>query len=387
MANDIVAGLFGLSPDQVRQQQQLEIQKAAYSQAQMNPFDRAGMMMAQGGAGLVDVAAPAFGLQNREVAAAQTRQEVLQGLDVTDPESIKAAGESARQRGDFQLATQLSQLANQREVEKAAIARSAAQTAKDQAEADAKNREQNKPNIEKVGLSTELQPVYFDKNTKSQFILDATGKPQLYTGAIHEKPGVTVNVGDKGQGAFAIEMGKEDAKRVTAAQTAGTAAADQLQTLGAMAKSSDAALSGSLAAGRASLLNLYNTLGLSTPQENDQLTKSTMFTKQSGDLIVTKIKALGTNPSNSDLIFIRQIVPQLENSADARRQLIRYLADKAQAVVDETARIDVYARAHGGLGGYKPVLKLSGSDVSAALRPQLSPEQARAELQRRQGAQ
>lgn len=383
MANDIVAGLFGLSPEQVRQQQQLELQKSAYQQAQMDPFARAGMMLAQGAGGLVDVAAPAFGLQNREVAAAQTRQEALQGLDVTNPASIRNVGEQARQRGDFQLAAQLSQLANQREAEQADIAYKTAQAKKETALADAALTP--KPAIEKVGLSTDMRTVYFDKNTNRQYILNAQGMPELYTGPIHEKTGVTVNVGDKGNTAFAVELGKKDADRINTAQTTAAAATDQLQTLGAMAASSDTALSGSLATGRAGLLNLYNTLGLTTPQESNTLTKSTEFAKLSGDLIVSKIKALGANPSNADLTFVKQIVPQLENSPAARRQLITYLANRAQAVIDEAARMDAYGRAHNGLGGYKPVLKLTAGDISATLNktPKFSLEQLQAEKARR----
>ena len=133
---DIVSGLFGLSPQDVIQQQQDVAYKKALAESQLDPFQRSGMMLSQGGAGLTNAIAPALGLQNTQLEAAKTREAALQQLDLQSPDSIRAAGEQARQRGDYQLAAQLGQLANQRESEQAKINLESSQAAKAAAEAN-----------------------------------------------------------------------------------------------------------------------------------------------------------------------------------------------------------------------------------------------------------
>lgn len=117
MAQDIVSGLFGLSPSQVAQQQQQQINLQAQNYAQQDPFQRATQGMYQAGAGLGQIGAGMLGMVNPEVEAAKQREATLGQIDMTTPEGILKGAELARQRGDVRMQIQLQQLAEQRKAE------------------------------------------------------------------------------------------------------------------------------------------------------------------------------------------------------------------------------------------------------------------------------
>lgn len=132
MANDIVSGLFGLSPMQVQQQQQQRIASQAQQYAQQDPFQRASAGMYQAGAGLAGMGAGLLGLQNPEVAAAQQREALLGQIDMQTPEGILKGAELARQRGDVKMQIQLQALAQQKQSEMQQAELLAAKTRKEE---------------------------------------------------------------------------------------------------------------------------------------------------------------------------------------------------------------------------------------------------------------
>jgi len=117
MAQDIVSGLFGLSPNQVAQQQQQQINMQAQNYAQQDPFQRATSGMYQTGAGIGGIGAGMLGMVNPEVEAAKQRESMLGQIDMSTPEGILQGAELARQRGDIRMQIQLQALAEQRKNE------------------------------------------------------------------------------------------------------------------------------------------------------------------------------------------------------------------------------------------------------------------------------
>lgn len=168
-----------------------------------------------------------------------------------------------------------------------------------------------------------------------------------------------VNVDTKGPSAFAQELGKEDAKAVVQARNKRDTAIAELQTLDrAIGLSNAPVVSGSLADLRLDVLNFLDTAGILGGRPKQQLVNSQQFQKETGDLVLAKIKALGANPSNADREFVAKIVPSLNTSAEARRQLLDYLQKRAQQVVEETSRLEDYAVKNNSLRGYKPKIEL-----------------------------
>jgi len=159
---------------------------------------------------------------------------------------------------------------------------------------------------------------------------------------------------------FQKEIGKEDAKAVVEARKLRTTAIGELNSLNEMAqRNSQNVTSGTFASGRVGVANFFNTIGLLGAADVQKLANSEVYTKSAGDLVLAKIKALGSNPSNADREFIVRIVPQLENSPQARAELISYLQKRANDVIRESNSLETYARQNKGLSGYVPTIPLT----------------------------
>ena len=107
-----------------------------------------------------------------------------------------------------------------------------------------------------------------------------------------------------------------------------------------------------------------------------------------GDIVLATLGGrLGAGFSNEDRKFIQGLVPQLETSADARKQLLDFLVTKNKDIVDETTRLMDFAETKGTLNGYVPRLKIpassSGSAASGMTDQQL--REARARLLKEKG--
>lgn len=181
-----------------------------------------------------------------------------------------------------------------------------------------------------------------------------------------EKTKPSVNVTVEGEKSFAKTMGEEDAKSVVKARELRTTAIGELNSLNEMARRNQQNItSGTFASGRVGVANFFNTIGLLGANDVQKLANSEVYTKSAGDLVLAKIKALGSNPSNADREFIVRIVPQLENSPQARAELISYLQKRANDVIKESSSLESYARQNKGLSGYIPTIPLTISPQTA----------------------
>jgi hypothetical protein len=229
---------------------------------------------------------------------------------------------------------------------------------------------EGRPVIKEVGVAANTrEPVYTyqEGNNPPQQIIyrNVDGKQQMipYTGGVDRTTAkTTLTVDAKGQEAFTVELAKDDAKEVKNARGIRDAAIGELGTLQKMQELNQQQLmTGSFATGRVGALNLLNTLGMTSSTDTNKLANSEQYTKVTGDLLLDKIKKLGTNPSNTDREFIAKIVPQLENSAAARRQLIDYMRKKNVDLINSSTELIDYAENNKTLNGYKPKTPLPKS--------------------------
>jgi len=125
-------------------------------------------------------------------------------------------------------------------------------------------------------------------------------------------------------------------------------------------------ISGSFAAGRVGATNFLSTLGLASGKDVDRLSASENYQKTAGDVILATLGGrLGSGFSNADREFIQSLVPQLENSPQARKQLIEFMVKKNQGIVDETTRLENYARDKKTLKGFVPKIPIFGGQSSS----------------------
>jgi hypothetical protein len=108
--DSMVAGLF-TTPDQYQQNRQAVQRAQALEMAKLDPFQQGQANIQMGMNRLADVGAGALGIQDPQLKLQSTRQQVLQGLDPNDVNSITRAAQALAQAGDNQGAMQLSQRA------------------------------------------------------------------------------------------------------------------------------------------------------------------------------------------------------------------------------------------------------------------------------------
>jgi hypothetical protein len=139
MADNIVAGLFGLTPQMYGEQQRVGALNEGITLAQLDPASRGAALTYAGAKGLGTAIGGAMGVEDPQLKLISTRNAIAQQIDQTNPESILKGAQMLAQAGDQQGAMALAQYARQSQSEmaltqqrKAAEQASLATTAKTQ---------------------------------------------------------------------------------------------------------------------------------------------------------------------------------------------------------------------------------------------------------------
>jgi hypothetical protein len=107
MAENIVAGLFGLTPEMYGEQQRRSALREGVELAQLDPASRGAAMTYAGARGLGGAIAGALGVEDPQMKKMSQRNQLLQQLDVNDPESFVAVAKQAASLGDGEFAVGL----------------------------------------------------------------------------------------------------------------------------------------------------------------------------------------------------------------------------------------------------------------------------------------
>jgi len=224
-------------------------------------------------------------------------------------------------------------------------------------------------NIKEIGVAeVSRKPVYLDVNNDEQFVfdVDASGKQvrKPFTGGVDRTTAkVSATATQAQQDDFAKQLNKVQGSKYSDAIDLRDNAITAVKTFNTLGKLDDQGLiSGSFAMGRVGATNLLNTLGLVTSSNVATLARSENYVKVAGDAILSALGGkLGAQISDSDREFIKGLVPQLENSAAARRQLIDYMRKKNVDLINSSTELIDYAENNKTLNGYKPKTPLPKS--------------------------
>ena len=347
MAQDIVGSLFGMQqqPDYADQDYRNAVALAnAQNPKAMGRF-LGGMLGAPIGRALGQGVGSLFGVQDpRMQQASVIREAQQQGFDVTSPEGLQQLAQFFVQRGQPGLA---SQVAMQAQTMTSAASKMQLEQAKAYAEIKKADAEKLSP------IARMLVEGGYDLNSpEAQAIMRQAASAEI-TGKV--TPKTVVNVSQQQESEFSKELGKIQGKQMEKAYNTRDAAVSTLGTLTKMSELNDQQLiSGSFSGGRVGAANLLNTLGLASETDAKRLSNSQQFNKVAGDLVLANIKQLGYNPSNSDVKFLNETLPNLESSPAARRALINWMATKAQGSITEVKNMEGYALKNRSLNGYVP---------------------------------
>lgn len=223
------------------------------------------------------------------------------------------------------------------------------------------------PNVKEVGVAEVgiRRPVYLDVIKDEQFTYQkgADGKQirvPYFDGVDRTTAKVSATSSTAQETEFSKDLGKADAERVKNAMNTRENSIGTLNSLNRLNELNQQDLiSGSFATGRVGATNFLSTLGLASGKDVDRLSASENYQKTAGDVILATLGGkLGAGFSNEDRKFIQSLVPQLENSPQARKQLIEFMVGKNQSIVDETTRLEDYARDKKSLKGYVPKIPI-----------------------------
>ena len=423
---EIVQSLFGVTPQAYQQAQQDRMDAQALQYAKLDPFQQANYAIGRGASGLAGAIGGALGGQDPELQRITMAQQIAGQIDYNSDDSMKQGIVALNNAGDPRSAMQLQQILLGQQAKRASIGKdeAAALASKAQAAREAKQsipndiqisdeisvlqerifQFQNLPasperdqalrlasikldelqrlttkpgekpaaaNIKEVGVAVGTQrAVFLDVNNDQQFTygVDAAGKQVRvpFNGAVDR---TTARVSATATGAqqddFAKVLNKKQGEAYSNAinlREAATVAVKTFNTLGQLDE--QGLISGTFATGRVGATNLLTTLGLVTPANAATLARSENYQKVAGDAILAALGGkLGAQISDSDRRFIEGLVPQLENSAAARRQLIDFMRNKNAELITASNELIDYAETKKTLSGYKPKIPLPKSSA------------------------
>ena len=415
MAENIVAGLFGMNPEMYGEQQRRSALQEGITLAQLDPAARGAAMTYAGARGLGNAIGGAFGVEDPQLKMISTRNAIAQQIDQNDPDSILQGAKMLAQAGDQQGAFALAQYARQAQGDVAQTQQrlaagkaSLAQAARERQQAtpndiqianeiatleDALTRVEDLPadpertraknllttrlaelrrltakgekataaNIKEVGVAeTTREPVYLDVNNDQQFIykLGADGKQVRvpFTGGVDRKISetkVSASASSKGSEEGAKTIAELDAKRLGAAQVSAGKAVEQAGLLQELLKTPQP-ISGSGAPARVGALRVFSTFGLTSPKDDEALGNADKFNALAGERVISFIKALGSQPTDTDREFARSIGPALEKGTKTNADLINFLLERSRKVVKDADSLETHFYNNNySLRGYK----------------------------------
>jgi hypothetical protein len=116
---DIVASLFGLTPEMYGEQKRTSSLAEGIRLAQLDPAARGAAMTYAGARGLGTAIGGAMGIEDPQLKLISARNTIAQQIDQSDPESILKGAQMLAQAGDQQGAMALAQYARQAQSEMA----------------------------------------------------------------------------------------------------------------------------------------------------------------------------------------------------------------------------------------------------------------------------
>lgn len=371
MATDIVGGLFGITPEMYQQSKAEQALSEGAQLGQMSPDAFGRSMLYAGSAQLGRGIGGALGGQDPQLQLISARNALAQQFDTSTSAGLVGLANALRERNDVAGATQVAQAAmaaKQKEGELAAKMREHLSTEQKNAIglADAEftrnTPEWNKKyatelsrlttatsgaNIKEIGVAEGTrEPVYFDVANRTQFVMknDPTGKQVAvpFSGGVDRttaKTTVTATAESKGESAGAVKAAELDATRLKDAQVAAGKAIDSAGILGQLANTPQG-VSGAGADFRVGALNVFSTLGLASPRDKEALGNAQTFNTLAGERVLSFIKQLGTNPTDTDREFAKNIGPSLEKGTKTNQDLINYLMKRANETVQEAKKME-----------------------------------------------
>jgi len=372
---DIVNSLFGIDPAALQQQRAAIDSANAFRYAQLDPLEQAKMSIYQGSAGLGRGIQQLLGGDEQLNRATKVRQ-LASRFDITSPNGLRQFAEAVSP-----FAPDVAQQAIKRSDEIITKGLQQGKLVSETGKLDTETRLYGRE-IKEIGVPDNPELVQKAVVDKEGNIISRVGQP--YSRFSQKTTNIT-NL-PAGETEFVKKLGKNDADTVTETMKTRATSLETIKSLEQLRSLSNQELiTGTLATGRVGAANLLATLGLASKADVTRISTSQQYDKVAKDVIFQTLGGkLGAGFSNEDRRFIEALIPQLETSPDARRQLISYMIDKNTLIVNEATRLENYGREKNSLKGFDyKIPRESLAPINIATKPQFTREQLEAELKRK----
>jgi hypothetical protein len=121
MADSIVGGMFGISPEIFQQSRDEQIRKQALEFSKLDPYERTNAMAFIAGRGLGNIVGGALGAEDPQLRIISARNAVMREVDPNNPESIQRGIQRLASEGDQRGALELSNYLRKAQSENALI--------------------------------------------------------------------------------------------------------------------------------------------------------------------------------------------------------------------------------------------------------------------------
>ncbi len=372
---DIVNSLFGIDPAALQQQRQVLDSNQAFRFAQLDPLQRANMAIYQGSAGIGRGVNQLLGGDEQLNKATKVR-ELASQFDMASPDGLRQFAQAVSPFAP-DVAQQAARRSDEIITKRLQQGKLTSETGKLDEETRLYGRE-----IKEVGVKGNPELVQKAVLDKDGNIISLVGEP--YSRFSQKTTNIT-NL-PAGETEFVKKLGKNDADTVTETMKTRATSLETIKSLEQLRSLSNQELiTGTLATGRVGAANLLATLGLASKADVTRISTSQQYDKVAKDVIFQTLGGkLGAGFSNEDRRFIEALIPQLETSPEARRQLISYMIDKNTLVVNEATRLENYGREKNSLKGFDyKIPRESLAPMREAPKPQFTREQLEAALEKK----
>lgn len=382
--------LFGsYNPQLIQQAIEAERERGLLEQAKLTPQQiinlgaaRSGQQMGRALGGVVNTLFGLPSVQDPRLQQAQLGQQAYQEAlqasdgDASSPEFFKKLSSSAAKLGVTTLAQQAAQQAAKLEAEQAlgiqrfaAAQASLAQAAKEKLEAPLTIADRTRLNelVQKFGPTEGARKFREER--------DAAERSKAGAGAS--------KIEIKGQENI-LDIDKDDAKDYKLSQKSTQKALPVLNNMQKLLDSPQGIIGGTAAEARTGFLKALDTFGISTAEARKVVSNTEQFNIQTRNLLQSIIKQFGYNPSNADVKFALESLPNISNSPEGLRAILNALIKANKDQLNESTRaLDYYRKNRGSFEGFTPNLDIVTPGGGPTPPSQMTNEELRAEIARR----
>ena len=380
--------LFGsYNPELIKQAIDAERERNLLEQAKLTPQQitllgsaRAGQQL---GSALGGVVGNLFGttpVQDPRLQQAQLGQQAYQealdasGGDASSPAFFKKLSSSAAKLGVTTLAQQAAQQAAKLEAEQAlGIQRFAAAQASLAQAAKERTPEAPLTIADRTRLNELIQQFGTNEGAR-RFRAERDAAERSRAGAGASKIEVM------GQGNV-LDIDKEDAKGYRLSRESASKALPVLTKMQSLLDSPQGIIGGTATEARTGFLKALDTLGVSTAEARKAISNTEQFNIQVRNLLQSIIKQFGYNPSNADVKFALESLPNASNSPEGLRAILNALVKANKDQLNESTRaLDYFRKNKGSFEGFTPNLDIVSPGGGPKPPSQMTDEELRSEI-------